>query len=431
MTTSSARLLRIVSFLVMPFALLVCPAHGQTKSEKGSAGVEGTVRDSQSHPLAGATVSLQHSGAGQTLDVKTDSNGHFRFEAIPGGTYALHAKMPGYRELSKRDVVHAENEKTSVDLVLEKDSAPQTQKFAAQPMEYSDRPEFTVAGLTDPTNLGGHGSEVIVRTREELAKETASLNRGASESMKPGSPTSNFTEQDVRALLAHEDRAELHESLGDIEEGEGHPLEAVREYERAAEMQPSEGYLFAWGAELLLHRAPEPAGEVFAKGHRLFPRSVRMLQGLGVASYDRGSYERAVEQLLKACDMDPANPNSYSFLFKIQNAEKVEIPGWTERLRRFVDFSRRMLSLITTTLLLWQKTVSSRQTESRSSPCFRKPSSSTPVLAMRIFNWEFCIPGKRTFRRRSPRTKRRSNALGCRRKLIFAWRKRTGKPGKS
>jgi tetratricopeptide (TPR) repeat protein len=155
--------------------------------------------------------------------------------------------------------------------------------------------------------------------------------------MKAGSPTANFTEQDVRALLAHEDRAELHESLADIEEGEGHPLEAVREYERAAEMQPSEGYLFAWGAELLLHRAPEPAAEVFAKGHRLFPRSVRMLQGLGVASYDRGSYERAVEQLLKACDMDPANPNSYSFLFKIQNAEKVEIPGWTERLRRLVD----------------------------------------------------------------------------------------------
>jgi tetratricopeptide (TPR) repeat protein len=271
------------------------------------------------------------------LDVKTDSNGHFRFEAIPGGTYELHAKMPGYHELSKRDVVHAENEKTSVDFLLEKDSAPQTEKPAAQPMEYSDRPEFTVAGLTDPTNLGGHGSDVMVRTKEELAKETASLNRGASESMKPGSPTSNSTEQNVRALLAQEDRAELHESLGDIEEGEGHPLEAVREYERAAEMQPSEGYLFAWGAELLLHRAPEPAGEVFARGHRLFPRSVRMLQGLGVASYDRGSYELAVRQLLKACDMDPANPNSYSFLFKIQNAEKVEIPGWTERLRRLVD----------------------------------------------------------------------------------------------
>src|SRR2546430_13519862 len=44
------------------------------------------------------------------------------------------------------------------------------------------------------------------------------------------------------------------------------PLEAVRQYQRAAELDASEPYLFDWGAELLLHHAPEPAIEVFSKG---------------------------------------------------------------------------------------------------------------------------------------------------------------------
>jgi tetratricopeptide (TPR) repeat protein len=141
----------------------------------------------------------------------------------------------------------------------------------------------------------------------------------------------------VRTLLAHEDRAELHALLGDIAEREGHPLEAVQEYQRAAEMQPSEANLFSWGAELLLHRAPEPAAEVLTKGHRLFPNSVRMLVGLAVTSYARGSYEQASEQLLHACDLNPADPSPYLFLGKIQQAEKVEPPGWTKRLQRFVN----------------------------------------------------------------------------------------------
>ncbi len=87
---------------------------------------------------------------------------------------------------------------------------------------------------------------------------------------------------------------------------------------------------------MLLHRAPEPAAEVFAKGHRLFPQSVRMLEGLGVAAYARGLNDKAVEFLLRACDLNPANPDSYTFLAKIQDTEKVAIAGWTERLERYV-----------------------------------------------------------------------------------------------
>ena len=60
--------------------------------------------------------------------------------------------------------------------------------------------------------------------------------------------------------------------LGDVEEKLGNSLEAVREYQRAAELNPSEANLFDWGTELLIHRAFEPATEVFNEGNRLFPQ---------------------------------------------------------------------------------------------------------------------------------------------------------------
>ncbi len=306
--------------------LLVGSAFAQTKSKEGSASIKGTVCGAQNHPLAHATVSLENTGTRQTLVTQTNTNGRYRFSALHDGAYFLHAKLQGYHEASKGPLVLAQNDAISVVLLLEPDPATQSPKPTTHPVEFSDEPEFTVAGVTDPSNLGGHGSDVIVQTKESLAKETVSLNRSAPDHLA-SAPTSKVGV----------DSAEFHSSLGDIAEREGRPLEAVREYQRAAEMQPSEANLFSWGSELLLHRAPEPAAEVFTKGHRLFPNSVRMLIGLAVASYARGSYEQASEQLLQACDLNPADPSPYLFLGRIQEAQKVEPPGWTERLKRFVN----------------------------------------------------------------------------------------------
>ena len=102
--------------------------------------------------------------------------------------------------------------------------------------------------------------------------------------------------------------------LAEAAESEGRPLDAVHEYQRAAELQPNEAHLFAWGADLLLHRAFEPAIEVFTKGHRLYPSSVRMLLGLSVATYDQGAMEEGKKLLLEACDLNPADPAPYLFL---------------------------------------------------------------------------------------------------------------------
>jgi tetratricopeptide (TPR) repeat protein len=136
--------------------------------------------------------------------------------------------------------------------------------------------------------------------------------------------------------LDRQEQAELHHLLGDVEEKLGNSLEAVREYQRAAELNPSEGNLFDWGTELLIHRAFEPATEVFNEGNRLFPHSARMLAGLGVSWYARGSDDQAVERLCQASDLNPDDPNPYLFLGKIQSVETAQSTCMMEKLGRFV-----------------------------------------------------------------------------------------------
>ena len=159
-------------------------------------------------------------------------------------------------------------------------------KSAAEVPAFFDEPHFTVAGVTEAASAGGHGSDTVLRTSEALAKSTLLLSEESSRvTSLPASLESKAT---LQAGLARNPKdARLRHSLAEVEEKLGDPLAAVRDYQRAAELDPSEPNLFDWGTELLNHRALEPAQEVFAEGNSLFPKSVRMLIALGVTSNAR------------------------------------------------------------------------------------------------------------------------------------------------
>ena len=181
--------------------------------------------------------------------------------------------------------------------------------------EFYDQPTFIVSGVADYAYRGGHGSDVILRSTEALTAAAASLKS-----------QSNSSETPAARLRA----------LADADEKHGNSLEAVHQYQRAAELDSSESNLFDWGLELLKHRAPEPAIEVFTKGNRLFPGSVRMLLGLAVAFYMRGDYEHAAQRFYEASDLNPEDPTPYMFLGRVQTAA---ITNSHEYLRRFARFA--------------------------------------------------------------------------------------------
>lgn len=143
-------------------------------------------------------------------------------------------------------------------------------------------------------------------------------------------------EQTQRMLLSF-NNAELHHLLGDLDERLDDSLAAVREYEEAARLEPSEQNYFDWAAELLLHRSPGPAIEVFAKGEKAHPNSARMLAGLGTALYASGSYNDAALQLCAASDLNPTNAIPYILLGKMEKATSEPIPCAEQKLARFVQ----------------------------------------------------------------------------------------------
>ncbi len=352
MTSRYFRATRIpIAFYVLAMIGLLGTGRAQSSEStiQATGKVWGYVRDSSGKPLANARVSLQPvtgdqlPPASQTLTAYTDVNGTYSFGALHPGVYTVRALVSGFAQAILGPVSLSDNQTRKIDLslVASMSAAPTNspssagKQSAAKP-EFFDEPQFTVAGVTQATNAGGHGSDTALRTTEALAKATLSLGKEPADGLGvSGSPA---TESSLRDAIAHAPNdSTLHHRLGDLEENSGHPLEAVHEYQRAAELDPSEPNMFDWGTELLTHRALEPAGEVFAKGNHLFPTSVRMLVALGVTWYARGSYDRASQCLENASDLAPDNSTPYLFLGKMLSGETIPSPGSVTRLSRFAE----------------------------------------------------------------------------------------------
>ena len=367
-------------------------------AQNATGSVGGLVRDTQKQPVAGAKVWLDDQVEGRTKSVSTDAGGHFRFEGIAAGTYMVRVQKSGYRDVAHGPITLKAAEAVTLNLQLAEESSGAAGKNAASVMEYFDEPKFTVAGVSDPSDVGGHGSNVTLPTKEALAKATASLARESPDSfgngdsvadrgvlpkvgaddfvgnweagrelvqsgrpkdaiaylerarqLRPDAYDADYwlamaylrtgepkrAEEFARLGPREKQTAESHALLAEIKEAEGQPVEAAKEYEVAAQMAPTEGHLFSWGAELLLHHAYEPAAEVFAKGHRSYPRSMRMLVGLGAAAYAQDLNEQAARWLLEASEIDPADPRPYLFLGKVQAVAKSEPPEWVAAFERF------------------------------------------------------------------------------------------------
>ncbi len=277
-------------------------------------------------------------------------------------------------------------------------AAQGTQTDSSQAMEFADKPDFTIAGVTDWTAVGGHGSDSTLRTSEDLARETLALKppAEAKQSLEsetrlraalasaPGNfaanhelgafylhagryresiplllaayqadPSNAGNEYDLAAalmgagdfsgarehaqkLLAHQDSADLHRLLGELDEKVSDPLAAVHEDEQAVRLDPSEQNYFAWGSELLLHRAVWQAAEVFRQGTRAYPKSARMLTALGTAQFAGALYQEAAASLCAAADLDPEDPQPYLFLGRIEMAAPTPLGCVAPRLARLV-----------------------------------------------------------------------------------------------
>lgn len=141
----------------------------------------------------------------------------------------------------------------------------------------------------------------------------------------------------VRALLAKDPRADLHNLLGAIEEAANNPDEAGRQYQEAAQKDPAEKHLFDFGAFMLKYNQLEPSVQIFRFGVEKYPKSARLWSGLGVVLYSKGEYDAAVESLCQAVDLDPKDARPLFFLQKMYDVSPKLAGEVRGRLARFVE----------------------------------------------------------------------------------------------
>ena len=159
----------------------------------------------------------------------------------------------------------------------------------------------------------------------------------------------------LQQALSHHDSADLHSLLAIADEKTGQFLQAESEYQLAAHMDPSEGNIFDWGSEFLLHHTLEAAVQVFGRGVNLFPSSARMEIGLGIALYSRTHYQQAINAFCRAIDLNPADPRPYMFLGKTYDISPVQAQAVTDRFSRFVQLQpKNSQALYYYALCLWK-----------------------------------------------------------------------------
>ena len=187
------RLLHFLQAMIAAVAVLGgVPRHAaaQTASQHSeAAAIEGSVRDAAGKPVADASVTLTPKGAAAPLATRTSAAGTFMCSSLAPGSYTVHAEKAGAQSQPVAAIALAEGERRHVDLTLREE------------MSFSDNPDFTVAGVTDWTAVGGHGSDNILRTSEDLARETAALKAQHAEGNSTAASDA-ATESRLRAALA-------------------------------------------------------------------------------------------------------------------------------------------------------------------------------------------------------------------------------------
>lgn len=397
----------LVAVALVSASITAAVAQDASSREANRVAIHGTVVDSAGNPVRDALVRVERKGNPDAVTT-TDQQGSFIFPVLPPGTYLISAEKSGLRSRELTVAGSAQANQSDVHLVLDTVGAVQSNPNTASPsstetMAFADKPNFTVAGITDWTAVGGHGSDSSLRTSEALARETASLKPESSGAVANGSPGETETKlraalaaspksfeanhqlgefclhegsyreaippletayqidpsnagnefdlaaayeeagdfrqarEHIQKLLVLENTADLHRAAGDLDEAMGDSVAAEHEYAQAVRLDPSEQNYFAWGSELLLHRAVWPAAEVFRKGSEAHPKSARMLAALGAALFASALYDEAALRLCDAADLNPADTAPYVFLSKIDMAAPAPLACVEPKLLRFVQ----------------------------------------------------------------------------------------------
>ena len=280
-----------------------------------------TIRGVVSHPggvaISDAPVHLERAGS-PPAQTRTGADGSFVFAGLQPGDYTLRAEDS--RGRSAVVTVHVgESESQHVDLIISEANSARPNADAspspAEAMEFADKPNFTIAAVTDWTAAGGHGSDAVLRTSEALNRETLSLKaRAPGQGPPPSTEEWEKKEATLRAALANApDRFETNHDLGAFYVTSERYRESVQALEKAYQINPQD---FENEYELAL--ALKEIGEIGpAQDHvqKLLAShdSADVHRLAGELAEKRGDPLTAVHEFERAARHDPSEQNYFEW----------------------------------------------------------------------------------------------------------------------
>ncbi len=305
--------------LLMTFSSALALAQSSSALQLEGTTIRGTVRDSTGKPVSDAVVRLEQNGISSV--VTTDFEGVYVFPAIQAGACAINAQKSGLRSRTVTVPVVKQGNEPHVDLVLElpndqknQAAAPQTSTDA---MAFADKPNFTVAGITDWTAVGGHGSDASLRTSEALARETATLKpneKAAGVSTLPGGGAGSATETSLRAAAAQSPGSfEANHQLGEFCFHKGSYREAIPPLEAAYQIDPANhrneyDLALAYKETGDYGRAREHIQKLIAQED-----NADLHRALGDLDEESGDSLGAVHEYEQAARLDPSEQNYFTW----------------------------------------------------------------------------------------------------------------------
>ncbi|MFI5096263.1 MAG: tetratricopeptide repeat protein, partial [Candidatus Acidiferrales bacterium] len=188
----------------------------------------------------GASVVLEEKSGGRKLATKTDAEGKFSFTVRHAGMYTATVEKAGFGKFVTDPMpLLSSGQKKQVEVRLQSSTAAQPSSSGATTspgaMEFKDEPSFTVAGVTDWSGAGGHGSDTSLRTSEAFARETLALKSNGPVETSHGGAGGNAAgretvelENKLRAAVARSpDSFEANQQLGEFYLRAGKYREAI------------------------------------------------------------------------------------------------------------------------------------------------------------------------------------------------------------
>jgi len=307
------------------FAILVMVAlSGSARSARSQSSnddvvIRGRVVDSTGNPVQGASVRLEGSGGVKTLNVTSDPAGKFAFSGLKNGTFSLVAEKVDQHSNVSVVVAHESDKNLQVDLVLEKPGTSAVNSGSpsnanADAMEFADSPNFTVAGVTDWTAAGGHGSDASLRASEALNREA--LTQKESDAIHNYTDSANGKEQEatLRSALTRAPASfDANHRMGEFYLGDGKFIDSVSFLQKAFQIDPRNTE-----NELELAQACENVGDLSQA--RVHVQHLLETGGSGAAHRFAGELDEklgdplgAVHEFERAARIDPSEENYFDW----------------------------------------------------------------------------------------------------------------------